>query len=112
MDDAAERLRREAAAAPGFYSPWLHLGATVASGALLIAACAAQLRAVRWWELGFAAAVAVFANACEWHLHRDAMHGHRRLRFTAAVYRSHAEVHHRVYTSDDMTMRGAAELRL
>jgi hypothetical protein len=105
-----EELRRAAAEQPGFYSPAAHLLIPAIGGLAIVIACALALRAVRPWELGFAAFVFVLSNAVEWRTHRDVLH--KRFAPLGVLYDRHTPVHHRIYVAGDMEMRNPREFRL
>lgn len=109
MVASRDERRSDLATAPGFYSPWLHVGALVGTGIAIVVASALSLHALRWIDLAFGCGVLLLANAIEWHVHRDVMH--RKRGPLASLYRSHVELHHQLFTRDDMTMRGVGELR-
>ncbi len=93
-----------------WYNPWLHLGITSVFG---IAAMIAGIRVVHdvtALQLAFGVALFVFANATEWRIHKTLLH--HRIPVAKILYDRHTPLHHMVFVTDDMSLRGTAEFRL
>ena len=97
------------AAAPR-YRPWLHLGVESLTGLAICAAAAWLARGAGAWHLAFGAGLLVFSNAAEWQIHRDVLHTRRR--GLEVLYDRHTPIHHVVYVTGDMAMRGAREMQM
>lgn len=95
---------------PAWYSPWLHLGATLSVGLAAVVVAIASIRDLAWVELSTVLVVFVVSNLLEWHAHRNLLH--RRFRPLAVLYDRHTPEHHRVYRYGDMEIRSTRELRL
>ena len=103
-DQAREGLRRaRVAAAPGWYSPWLHLASSLGLGGGLALLAVSRLHRVTAWELGTIPLVFLFCNAVEWKAHKGLLH--RRVRYLEAFYDRHTPVHHRIFLEHDMAIR-------
>jgi len=100
---------RALAASPG-YRPWLHVGAESLIGLGLCAAAAWLARGAGPWHWAFFGALLVFSNATEWRIHRDVLHTRRR--GAEVLYDRHTPLHHVIYVTGDMAMRGAREMQL
>ena len=107
MQAVSLREDRLAALSPR-YQPARHVLLPTAFGALVVVGCAFLLKDLRLIELCTVPAVFLFANACEWHLHRDALH--KRLQFMPSLYDRHTPIHHCIYTREDMELRDWREL--
>jgi hypothetical protein len=105
---AADRFERPRHLEPG-YSPWRHMGSTLAIAALLASfalSLAASASALDWalMPLFF-----VVANLLEWTVHRYPMH---RPMPPRVMYKNHAMMHHIAFTDRNMPVSGARELGL
>jgi sterol desaturase/sphingolipid hydroxylase (fatty acid hydroxylase superfamily) len=93
-----------------FYSPWLHLGATLSVGAVALAVAIPRIHAPTLWEWLTVPVMFLVANASEWRAHRSLLH--RRVKPLQALYDRHTPEHHMVFGYDDMAIRQWRELRL
>jgi sterol desaturase/sphingolipid hydroxylase (fatty acid hydroxylase superfamily) len=95
---------------PRWYSPWGHLAFPALAGLALVAFALSRIQDLRAWQLAFVPVFLVVGNALEWHAHRGLLH--RRVRFLEVLYVRHTPQHHGVFTSEDMAIRSARELKL
>jgi sterol desaturase/sphingolipid hydroxylase (fatty acid hydroxylase superfamily) len=107
--EGRDRLRARLDAAR-FYSPWLHLGATLSIGVVVLAAAIPRIHSPAFWEWLAVPAMFLVANAGEWRAHRSLLH--RRVKPLQALYDRHTPEHHMVFGYDDMAIREWRELRL
>lgn len=105
-----DRIRAEALAGGGFYSPVLHLGTTTVFGLAAMAAGLWLLHDVRPWEVGFGVFLYLLSNAAEWRIHKGLLH--KRSRLAPLLYDRHTPMHHMVFITDDMALRSREEFRL
>ena len=110
--EVSERtLRRELAAIPRWYNPYMHLAGTTGVGLLtLCVGSLAMVRHLRAIELLLVPAIFLLSNAVEWQSHRDVLH--RRVWPVRELYERHTPIHHTVYQYDSMAMRSVREMRL
>jgi hypothetical protein len=94
---------------PRWYSPWLHLALPAVSGFAIATLALRSLSGLEAWQLAFVPAFVVFANAVEWHAHRDLLH--RRTWPLEVLYVRHTPQHHALYVSEHMEIRDWRELR-
>ena len=112
LDSRADRdaLRAEHLATLSLrYSPLLHILAPMTWGTLTLALCAWLVRDLQAWQLLTVPVVLVAANASEWRIHRDWLH--KRDRFLGALYDQHTPIHHRLYVTEDMSVRTWREMK-
>lgn len=110
---AARRARRraeEVAAIPRWYNPWGHLACTTGTGLVVLLVAVFSLENIRPVEWLTVPLVFLFANAFEWHVHRNVLH--RRFRPATLLYEKHTPLHHGIYTEHDMEMLSTQEFRL
>ena len=108
---ARDELRREMLSrVPRWYSPWGHLAFPALAGLALVVFALSRIQDLRAWQLAFVPLFLVVGNALEWHAHRGLLH--RRVRFLEVLYVRHTPQHHGVFTSEDMAIRSARELKL
>ncbi len=109
--DSRERFREEMRAkiSPR-YSPALHVAAPAIVGLGLIAFAAANLCAVKWWELLLVPFVYVLSNAVEHRAHKHTLH--RRTPGMTILYDRHTPLHHRIFIAKDMSVRDHREWAL
>ena len=106
-----EALRSQVmAATPRWYSPWFHLLFPSLVGLGVAGVALGQVRALRPVELLLPLAVWVLANATEWRAHKSLLH-HRTPGF-AALFEQHTPMHHGIFVTEAMEIRGLRELRL
>lgn len=106
-----EQFRAEQVAAiPEGYSPWLHLLLPSAIGLGAAAFALSQLRAPTWLDVAIVPLVGLAANAVEWRAHRHVLH--ERTKPLQVLYDRHTPIHHRIYMTDDMSVRSRREWRL
>lgn len=106
----ADLRSREVAKQPWWYSPWVHLFATVGIGAVALVVAMAAIRDLRAVELWVVPVMLVVANATEWRAHRSLLH--RRRRPLQTLYDQHTPMHHAIFRYDDMAIRSAREMGL
>jgi hypothetical protein len=105
---AAERFVRADHLEPR-YSPWRHIGLTLAISAAIATfgvTLALRARPLDWVLIPI---FLVFSNFLEWAVHRYPMHRPRVFRF---MYRNHAQLHHVAFTDHNMPVNGTRELGL
>jgi hypothetical protein len=105
---AADRFVRDQALEEG-YSPWRHMGRTLAISAALAALGATlawRAHPIDWVLMPI---FFVVANALEWAVHRFPMH---RPIFPRMMYRNHAMSHHIAFTDRNMPIGPVRELGL
>lgn len=96
---------------PASYSPAFHLlfpsivGIGLASAGLWL-----LVRHPTWLELLVVPFLFVVSNATEWRMHKHVLH--RRKRWMALLYDRHTPIHHRMFTTDDMSIRSPREFAL
>jgi len=110
VKEPRDEVRARALAASPGYRPWLHVGGESLIGLALCAAAAWLARGAGPGHLAFFCALLVFSNATEWRIHRDVLHTRRR--GAEVLYDRHTPLHHVIYVTGDMAMRGARELQL
>jgi sterol desaturase/sphingolipid hydroxylase (fatty acid hydroxylase superfamily) len=108
--DRDELRRRAIAAQPRWYNPWAHLAFPSIFGLTAIGIAIAWLRDLQAWELLAVPATLLFANASEWRIHRDMLH--KRSRIAPILYERHTPMHHRLYVTQDMSIRDVREFAL
>jgi hypothetical protein len=109
-EDKRDEIRRECLERGGWYSPWLHLGITSCVGLGVIGVAVSLLHDVKGWQIAFGLFLLLLSNATEWRLHRDVLH--RRRWFAPILYDRHTPEHHMIFTTEDMAIRSAREMRL
>lgn len=110
-DDKRAALRaRLLAEKSGWYSPTVHLIAPGLIGLAVVAWAIAMVNDPLWWHFLAIPGTVIYANAAEWHIHRDMLH--KRIPGAASLFVSHTPNHHMVYVTHDMTMRERREFRL
>lgn len=110
-DEYRETLRaRLMKQLPSWYSPWLHLGATVGSGLITLAVSLFFIHDLRAWELLVVPAMFLVSNGAEWRAHKTLLH--RRMIPFHVLYDRHTPEHHVVFPAHDMAIRETRELRL
>jgi hypothetical protein len=105
---AADRFERGRHLEPT-YSPWRHMGSTLAIAALLAAfglTLAARAHPLDWALMPI---FFVIANLLEWTVHRYPMHHPMTPR---VMYKNHAMMHHIAFTERNMPVASARELGL
>jgi hypothetical protein len=110
--DFAEReavRARWLAEIPPWYSPWAHLAFPSVVGLTLIGCALATLHGVRAPELMLVPFVWIVSNAVEWRAHRNVLH--RRFWPLVELYERHTPNHHRVFVTEDMSLRSAREFK-
>jgi sterol desaturase/sphingolipid hydroxylase (fatty acid hydroxylase superfamily) len=109
LDDRAREMLRKArvAAAPRWYSPWLHLASSFGLAGALSVLASLTARDVTAWELATIPVVYLFCNALEWKAHKGLLH--RRVPPLGMFYDRHTPVHHRVFVDHDMALRAPGE---
>jgi sterol desaturase/sphingolipid hydroxylase (fatty acid hydroxylase superfamily) len=105
---AAARFVRADHLAAG-YSPWSHMGRTLAIAAALTALGVWLARTARPLDWLGVPAFFLVANFVEWMVHRNPMHRPLQPRI---MYRNHAQLHHLAFTERDMDITRSAELGL
>jgi hypothetical protein len=106
--EAADRFERARHLEPG-YSPWRHIGSTLAIAALLAALGAALAASALPLDWALMPIFFVVANLIEWSVHRFPMH---RPMTPRIMYKNHALAHHIAFTERNMPVREARELGL
>jgi hypothetical protein len=96
---------------PHWYSPWLHLGATVGIGLAAAVIALSRIEHFRLWELSTAFVVFVLANYFEWQVHKSVLHKRRGFPWHE-LFDRHTPVHHHLYREHDMAIRDVKEFRL
>ena len=105
---AADRFERGPHLEAG-YSPWRHMGSTLAIAALIAAfglTLAARAHPLDWALMPI---FFVIANLLEWTVHRYPMHHPMTPR---VMYKNHAMMHHIAFTERNMPVASARELGL
>lgn len=105
---AAERFDRDRSIEAG-YSPWRHIGLTVAIATGITAIGAALAMRARPLDWVLAPIFFVVANFIEWLVHRYPMHRPMPPRF---MYKNHAQLHHIAFTERNLAIGPARELGL
>lgn len=103
-----EFRERVNAAIPRSYSPVFHFLFPSIVGIGLAALGLSFVRHPRWMELLAVPFLYVVSNATEWRAHRDVLH--ERVPFAPVLYDRHTPIHHRIFTTDDMSIRSPREL--
>jgi hypothetical protein len=96
---------------PRWYSPWLHLTATLSVGVVAIMIALWQISAPRVWEFLAVPIVFVLANYFEWRVHKSVLHKRRGFPWHE-LFDRHTPVHHHLYREHDMAIRDAREFRV
>ncbi|MBI4211207.1 MAG: sterol desaturase family protein [Deltaproteobacteria bacterium] len=109
--EARESLRQQLIdETPSWYNPYLHLMIPTLFGLGIILVGAVYLENVSWWEYLAIPITYFLSNLIEWSTHRQFLH--RRSRLAPVLYEQHTPRHHRLYVTDDMSMRDRREFRL
>jgi sterol desaturase/sphingolipid hydroxylase (fatty acid hydroxylase superfamily) len=108
VTSAADRFVR-AEHLPAGYSPWRHMGCTLAIAAFISLPALLLARGARPLDWAFLPVFLAVANLIEWSVHRYPMHRPMRPRI---LYKNHAQIHHIAFTDQRMTIKGAPELGL
>ena len=110
-DDKRSALRaRLLAERSSWYSPAVHLVVPGLIGLCVVAFAIAMVESPAWWHYLAIPGTVLYANAAEWHIHRDMLH--KRVPGAGSLYTSHTPNHHMVYVTHDMAMHSRAEFRL
>jgi hypothetical protein len=104
---ARERLHADI---PARYSPWLHLGATLSIGVVVLAVAITRVHSPTWLEWLTIPITFLIANAFEWRAHKSLLH--HRTPPLHHLYDRHTPEHHMVFGYDDMAIRDFKELKL
>jgi hypothetical protein len=108
VSSAAQRFVRADHIERG-YSPWRHMGTTLAIAAVIAAGAALLARRARPLDWVLLPAFWVIANLLEWAVHRYPMHHPM---FPRIMYKNHAQLHHLAFTDGNMPITTAPELGL
>src|SRR2546428_12476662 len=95
---------------PASYSPAFHLIFPSIVGVGLAAAGIWFVRQPSWLELMVVPIMFVISNATEWRMHKHVLH--RRTPGMTLLYDRHTPIHHRMFTSENMSIRSAREFAL
>jgi hypothetical protein len=91
---------------PASYSPAFHLIFPSIVGIGIAAAGLAMVRNPTWMQLLIVPFIYVVSNASEWRAHKDILH---KRTFPTILYDRHTPIHHRLFTTNDMSIRSARE---
>ncbi|CAN5228998.1 hypothetical protein BH09MYX1_BH09MYX1_12120 [soil metagenome] len=106
----AQFRKEQVALIPKGYSPWFHLLFPSAIGVGAAAFALSRLHEVTWLDLAIVPLVYLASNALEWRAHKHVLHERRRP--LELLYDRHTPIHHRIYMTDDMSIRDRREWRL
>jgi hypothetical protein len=95
---------------PASYSPVFHLVFPSIVGVGLAALGIAFLRHPTWLELCVVPIMFVVSNATEWRMHKHVLH--RRTPGMTILYDRHTPIHHRMFTTGNMSIRSPREFAL
>jgi hypothetical protein len=108
---ADEGFRAEVMAnIPASYSPAFHFLFPSIVGIAIAAVGLSLVRHPTWIELLSVPFVFVVSNATEWRAHKNLLH--KRHPIAKVLYDRHTPIHHRVFTTNDMSIRSPRELAL